>query len=79
MSGTATIETASRFKEVADPTRNYLDWVAEALTPLSQSRFRKHVDLYALVGALDRATEEGTRLDTLDLDDARTGLLGLEQ
>jgi hypothetical protein len=34
--------------------RAYLDWVVDAVPRLSQSRFRRPVDLYSLVGALAR-------------------------
>ncbi|HET7486027.1 MAG TPA: DUF262 domain-containing protein [Solirubrobacterales bacterium] len=34
--------------------KRYLNWIQEALPDFSESRFRKPVDLYALIGALDR-------------------------
>lgn len=40
---------------------SYLGWIQEALPALEKSRFRKPVDLYALVGALDRkASKDGS-------------------
>ncbi len=57
----------------------YLEWIASTLEPMRSTRYRKHVDLYALVGALDRATEEGTLLDAIDTDKARSALMKFEK
>ena len=44
---------------------SYLNWAQSAFSPLANTRFRKSVDLYALVGALDLVSEQGRRLGTL--------------
>jgi hypothetical protein len=41
---------------------SYLNWIQSALRPLRETRFRKSVDLYSLIGALDLASEHGRRL-----------------
>lgn len=43
----------------------YVQWVTSAIPELAKTRFRKAVDLYALIGALDRVTDEGSRLSKL--------------
>lgn len=60
-------------KQVEMLLERYLEWIQEALPELDRSRFRKPVDLYALIGALDgmssrkgrpkvKATRGGERL-----------------
>ena len=41
---------------------SYFSWIGKALPRFSASRFRKPVDLYALIGALERATDQGRKL-----------------
>jgi hypothetical protein len=36
---------------------NYLSWISRAVPKLADTRFRKPVDLYALIGAVDRLAE----------------------
>jgi hypothetical protein len=44
----------------------YSNWIIKALPDLSRTRFRKPVDFYSLVGALDRVSNDGKRLARLD-------------
>lgn len=46
--------------------RDYLAWISKALPRLGKTRYRKAVDLYSLVGALDSVTDEGSTLRALD-------------
>jgi hypothetical protein len=59
-------EKFSEGKTVEAQLRSYIDWILAALPELSTSRYRKPVDFYALIGALDsQATQRGAvRLDT---------------
>jgi hypothetical protein len=45
--------------------KTYLRWIKKALPDLSESRFRKPVDLYSLVGALDLVSNGGRSLSKL--------------
>lgn len=51
--------------EIERRLRSYISWIRRALPDLAQSRFRKPVDLYALIGALDRASDAGESLDAI--------------
>jgi len=42
--------------------QRYLDWCLKALSDLATTRYRRPVDLYALIGALHRMSEEGRKL-----------------
>lgn len=48
-------------------------WVLEAMPGLSRSRFRKPVDYYSVIGALDQASVQADKLDELDPEE--TGAL----
>jgi hypothetical protein len=52
--------------EIERRLRRYLAWLEQVLPNLRRSRYRKPTDLYALVGALDRLSRKGRRLDKLD-------------
>ena len=58
--------------------RKYLDWIAEVLPNLAQSRYRRAVDLYSLVGALDRVSGQGASLSRVDKRHARARLVQFE-
>ena len=64
--------------EIQTRLREYLGWVGSVVTELSKSRFRRPVDLYALVGAIDQVTVQGETLDDLDSASASEGLSELE-
>lgn len=54
------------------------DWLQEALPQLDKSRFRKPVDLYSLVGALNSFMNKSGRI-TLDAEEAGRRLLKFEK
>lgn len=58
---------------------NYLRWILRALPDFSTTRYRKPVDLYSLIGAVDLASEHGTRLSRLSPTSAGTSLLAFEK
>lgn len=72
-------ESFEEAAEIESRLRRYLAWVDNALPDLSTSRWRRPVDLYALIGALDLVSEEGEELDRIDVDSARSGLIDLER
>lgn len=43
----------------------YFTWIETTLKPLKRTRFRKSVDLYSLIGALDLVSEQSRRLGGL--------------
>ena len=55
--------------------RSYLSWIAKAVPNLAATRYRKPVDLYALIGALDRVSDEGAKLSRLSPPPAADNLL----
>lgn len=57
----------------------YLTWIREVLPDFSTSRWRKPVDLYGLVGAIDAVTDQGEQLDSLDPASAGRRLIGFEK
>ncbi len=59
--------------------RTYVDWIISALPTLSKSRFRKPVDFYALVGALDEIVEGGRRLSSISKEKAGKALEDFER
>jgi len=59
--------------------KNYLAWIEKALPNLSSTRYRKPVDLYALIGALDRVCEQGARLSKVNATAAGSRLLEFEK
>ncbi|MBI1894161.1 MAG: DUF262 domain-containing protein [Candidatus Rokubacteria bacterium] len=59
--------------------REYLRWIETAFPDLARHRYRKPVDLYSLVGALDAATKDGATAKTLKPQRARTALIAFEQ
>ncbi|MPV35659.1 DUF262 domain-containing protein [Georgenia subflava] len=52
--------------EVKNRLDRYVEWASAHIPDFSTSRWRKPVDLYALLGALDVVTEAGELLETLD-------------
>ena len=65
-------------QEIRTRLRNYLGWIESAINDLPRSRFRKPVDLYALVGAVDQVSVQGEALDDLHEDATSTALLDFE-
>ncbi len=63
------VQFAKSFGHRADVRRRlgrYLKWIAKAIPDLSQTRYRKPVDLYSLVGALKDIAEHPFRLSDID-------------
>lgn len=57
---------------ISDRLREYMDFLTAALPDLASTRWKKPVDLYGLIGALDGLTEDGVNIKK-DLD---AGLVG---
>jgi hypothetical protein len=66
-------------KKIGDRLKLYLTWIAKAVPELGKTRFRKPVDLYSLIGALDRASNEGKHLSKIKHERVATRLLDLEE
>jgi Protein of unknown function DUF262 len=58
--------------------RLYLQWIKAALPDLRIHRFRKPVDLYGLIGALDDVSARGKRLRAMNPQAAGSALVNLE-
>lgn len=58
-------------EDIEDRLRRYLDWILSALPDLKKRRYRRPVDLYGLVGAIDNVSLSGEVLE--DLDSAKAG------
>jgi hypothetical protein len=72
---------SSRFpqeKTVEKRIKMYLNWIEKAIPGLSKSRLRKPVDLYSLIGALELASDEGSKLKTLNASAAGKALSAFE-
>jgi hypothetical protein len=59
--------------------RNYFEWIEKALPNLSSTRYRKPVDLYSLIGALDRVSDHGARLSKVNATLAGSRLSDFER
>jgi hypothetical protein len=51
--------------------KKYVVWTRDALPDDPRTRFRKTVDFYSLVGALDRVSDQGKRLSDISTERAR--------
>jgi hypothetical protein len=58
---------------------NYFSWIVKALPNLSATRYRKPVDLYALIGALDQLSERGRHLSRVPAGAAGSKLVEFEK
>jgi len=58
--------------------RAYLNWIAEALPDLANRRYRKPVDLYALIGALTRIAPTMSDLAAIQAAEAGQRLVAFE-
>lgn len=72
-------QTFPESAEVSARLRAYLDWVLEALPTFKKSRYSKPAELYALVGALNEASDESARLSSLSTALAGQRLLRLQK
>lgn len=59
--------------------KNYWDWILKALPNLRLSRYRKPVDLYSLIAALDQVSVQGNRLPRISAKPAGQRLLEFEK
>lgn len=59
--------------------KSYFDWIEKALPTFATTRYRKPVDLYALIGALDRVSEQGNRLSKINTSKVGSRLLDFEK
>jgi hypothetical protein len=65
-------------EELEERLDSYVRWLRKALPDLGQTRYRKTIDLYALVGALDRISESGESLSQLNARRCGISLKGFE-
>lgn len=65
-------------RSVESRLKLYLRWIIAAFPDLRDHRFRKPVDLYGLIGALDEVSARSKKLRALSPQDAGHALLGLE-
>ena len=66
-------------QELEDRLNGYISWIQKALPDFSERRYRRVVDLYALLGALDLVTEAGELLSDLDATSGGRALRNFEQ
>jgi hypothetical protein len=66
-------------KAISRRLGDYLEWITVAIPDLDQSRFRKPVDMYTLIAALDEVTDESSLLGHLDPEEAGEALLKFEK
>jgi hypothetical protein len=59
--------------------RQYIDWIEKALPDLDQRRYRRSNELYALIGALDALSKNGTGLSKMDPQVAGRKLVQFER
>jgi hypothetical protein len=69
----------SEGRHIESRLNSYFTWIIKALPTFSSTRYRKPVDLYSLVGALDLASEQGSRLARLSASSAGERLLAFER
>ena len=66
-------------KDVRRRLEIYRDWILEALPDLRDTRYRKPVDFYALIGALDRLAEDPRRFAKISRRHAGDALKRFEE
>ncbi len=66
-------------RKVEAQLKTYFDWITSALPEFSQTRYRRPVDLYALVGALDALSDQGHRPGKINAERAGARLLDFEK
>ena len=59
--------------------KSYWDWILKALPKFKLSRYRKPVDLYSLIAALDQVSLQGNRLSSISAKPAGQRLLDFEK
>lgn len=58
---------------------SYLQWLDAALPNLSKSRFRRSSELYALIGALDKVTNNGKKLSSINVSSFKKSIIKFEE
>lgn len=53
-------------RKIESRLASYLRWIKRAIPTFPQTRFRKPVDLYSLIGAIDQISDHGASLSRLD-------------
>lgn len=65
-------------KEVSTRLNSYFTWIQSALPNLKSTRYRKSIDFYGVVGALEKVSRSGRRLGLLDPKKSGEALLQFE-
>jgi len=65
--------------EIEARLKSYLKWMTSALPDLAKTRYRSPVDLYGLIGALDRISEQGEKLSRINPSTMTGALLEFEK
>lgn len=71
-------ESFSAGAAIQSRLNDYLGWITSALPDLANRRFRRSSELYSLIGALDRASQSGSRLAKIDPKPAGRALIDFE-
>jgi len=66
-------------RKIESRLASYLRWIKRALPDLSDRRYRKPVDLYSLIGAIDLASDQDGGLSRIDPVAAGTKLIEFEE
>ncbi|MGZ8842525.1 MAG: DUF262 domain-containing protein [Pyrinomonadaceae bacterium] len=66
-------------KTVEARLKSYLAWIPKTIPELTTSRFRKPVDFYSLIGALELASNQGSKLKSLNPTNAGKALSEFER
>jgi hypothetical protein len=66
-------------KQLESRLAGYIRWIKRALPNLSGSRYRKPVDLYSLIGALDWKSDKGKKLSQINAEEAGARLTEFER
>ena len=65
--------------EIEGRLKKYLAWIQKVLPDFSSSRWRKPVDLYSLIGALDELTDQADSLEHMETEVAARRLIEFEE
>lgn len=66
-------------KKLESRIATYIRWIKRAVPDLSESRYRRPVDLYSLIGALDWKSEKGKNLSQINAREAGARLIEFER
>jgi len=65
-------------KEIERRLKKYWNWILGALPNLKSTRYRKPVDFYSLIGALDEVSEQGRSLNKISVELCGNNLITFE-